>query len=124
MASFSLTIDEYKKANFSPIARPWKRRLACVIAGVVLVVSAVTCQYAFSVIWLALLAFLYVTFYRMAPRMEENKIRNNPFALGPFELELREASYSIRVGNTTLDLALSEFGLAHDFDTHYRLDHK
>ena len=124
MANFSLTVDEFKNANFSPIGRPWKRAIAWSVGGLILIGSGLVGQHAFSVMWSVLLVFIYLTFYRMTPRIEANRIKNNPFALGPFELQLRPDSYTIRVGKTELNLALAEFGLAHDFKTHYRLDHK
>ena len=110
-------------ATLSSVGFSWRRAVAWMAALAILVASALVGQYAFSGIWAALLALIYVSFYRVAPRVEANRIQNNPFALGPFDLELRPDSYTVRVGETELNLALTEFGLAHDFETHYRLDH-
>ncbi len=124
MARYELTVEEYRRYNHSPIARPWKRYLAWSIGLVVLTTSLFVGQYAFSVLWAALLVFVFFTFHRMAPRIEANRLANNPFARGPFEVEFRPESYVVRVGETELRLNLSEFGLAHDLKNHYRLDHK
>ena len=60
----------------------------------------------------------------MAPRIEQSRLLNNPFSLGPYEVDLRLDSYTVRVGKTELHLGLEELGVAHDFGDHYRLDHK
>ena len=124
MARYELTIDEYKVANFVDATRPWKRWLAWAVAGVLLVGSVAMGQYAFSVLWFMLLAFLYITTYRVGPRLEQENLDGSPFARGPYELELRDESYTVRVGGSELRLSASELWRVHDFGPHYRLDHR
>ena len=117
-------MDEYRRWNHVPIAKPWKRNLGWAISVLILIASLITGQYAFSFIWGAILLFLYMTFYRMTPRMNLNRLTNNPFARGPFDVEFRDDAYVVRVQDSILELAMADLGRVHDLDDHFRFDHK
>jgi hypothetical protein len=122
MAKFEITIDEYRRWHHAFQKRTWKNYLVWTIAGVVFAASLFIGQYAFAVLWGALLVFAYVTSARVRPRLEAYQV-DSPFAMGPFEVELRPEGYTLRVGASELKLGLTELGHSHDFGDHYRLDH-
>ncbi len=101
-----------------------KRILLWSFSLLVLAASLYFGQYFFAAFWVALLVIFYLALSRLTPKVINNRISNNPFALGPIEVEFKPDSYTIRVGESLLHLGLSEFGRAHDLDDHYRLDHK
>lgn len=124
MAKYEISEEEYRRFTHSAPMRPRKRFLTWFAALVIFTASLYFGQYVFALVWVALLVFLYITFRRIAPKSTKNRISNNPFALGPFDVEFECDSYTVQVGDTELQLSLSEFGQAHDLDDHYRLDHK
>lgn len=124
MAQYEITTEEFRRYNHSPIVPVRRRIILWSVCLLILVVSLFVGQYAFSLVWAALLILIYFAFYRMAPQIESDRLTNNPFALGPFEVRFERDSYTVRVGETELQLGLSEFGRAHDLGDHYRLDHK
>ena len=107
-----------------PIAKPWKRNLMWTVSIMVLIISLIMGQYAFSFVWAAVLVFVYTTFYRITPRMQLNRLTKNPFALGPFDVKFTDNAYIVRVNESVLELASNDLGRVHDFDDCYRLDHK
>jgi hypothetical protein len=124
MAKFEITMDEYRRWNHIPITKPWKRNLMWSVCVLILIASLIIGQYAFSFIWGVILLFVYFTFHRMSPRMELNRLTNNPFARGPFDVEFREDAYVVRVQDSILELAKADLGRVHDLDDYFRLDHK
>jgi hypothetical protein len=122
MARFEITLDEYQKWHRMGRKLTWRACLAWAIAMAALVVSLYFGQYAFAVLWGAILSFIYYSMSRLAPRMRAWQLRK-PFAFGPFEVELGADSYLVRLGASELRLHLKELSYAHDFGDHYRLDH-
>ena len=124
MAEFKLTEDEYKTARWlRPIAL-WKKVTIWVIFILLMVLSIVGKQYAFSLLWLVLGSFVYISTNISRMKMERNRTANNPFALGPFFLEFQEKSYLVCMGQSKFDLSFDQLGRVHEIGDMYRLDHK
>jgi len=122
MAQFKLTPEEYRRLHHERIGRSWKSYAAWVVSFAALLGGLIIGQYAFAVLWGSLLLFLYISIYRFGPKVRAYHLAS-PFALGPFDLELRPDSYTLRVGSSTLNLHLNEFRHAHDLGEYVRLDH-
>ena len=124
MAKYEISVSEYRQFTFVPAVTSWKQKLAWAISLSLLITSLVVGQYAFSAVWSLLLVFVYVTFYRFVPRSQLDRLSNNPFALGPFEVEFSDEAYTVRVRDSVLRLSKEDLGRVNDMDDHYRLDHK
>jgi hypothetical protein len=124
MANYEISMDEYRRWNHMPIAKPWKKNLMWAVSILILIASLIIGQYAFSLVWAVILVFVYITFHRMTPRMEINRMTNNPFARGPFDVEFRIEAFVVRVQDSVLELASDDLGRVHDLGDYYRLDHK
>jgi hypothetical protein len=122
MAQFSLTREEFQRLNFVPKKRTWKSYAAWAVALVALVAGIAIGQYAFAILWALILAFFYFTLFRFTPKLEAANLIS-PFSLGPFHLELRPDSYTVRAGASTLDLHTNELSMVHDYGDYFRLDH-
>jgi len=122
MTRFALTAEEYRTLHHVRIRRTWKTYTAWGASFAALLAGVAIGQYAFALVWAVILVGVYVGFERFGPRLDAFRI-TRPFALGPFDLELRSDSYTVRVGATTLELHLNEFGAAHDWGEYFRLDH-
>src|SRR3989442_13273930 len=121
MAHFQLTPEEYRRLPHLRTKGSWKSYMAWAVSLVALLGGILIGQYAFAALWGAILIAIYISFYHFGPKMDAVRIAS-PFALGPFDLHLRPDSYTVRVGASTLDLHLKEFGRVHDWGEHYRLD--
>src|SRR5881296_1718811 len=113
MAQFQLTPEEYRRLHHLRTKGSWKGHVAWAISLIALLGGIVIGQYAFAALWGIILIFIYISFYRFGPKLDAVRIAS-PFALGPFDLQLRPDSYTVRVGASTLDLHLNEFGRVHD----------
>ena len=125
VAQFEVSTGEY--AAFQSMGRrhgPWVGKLGWSLAVALLFGAVYAGQYWFGVLFGILLAFVYYSMYRMAPRMQLTRRSNNPYAHGPFQIEFFDDHYELRVGDTEMKLHLNEMGRVHDFNDHYRLDHK
>ena len=123
MAHFELTLEDYRRLNHIPTRQNWKSRLAWVVSLVLLPGSLWLGQYAFAILWALLLLLVYVALYWLRPRIEVSR-STGAFELGPFDIELRTDSYTVRAGDSELKLSLGELWRTHDFGEYYRLDHK